>query len=105
MIQPLRARGDCRHKSKGSRTCSAFPDGIPEVILLNLHDHREPYPGDNGVRFTPVAGYEDVKIVPLVPREKARQLHRGDVTAPDDEVHQPLAERPGAGGEGGVVAS
>jgi hypothetical protein len=40
----------CRHKL-ADRTCRAFVDGIPGAILLNLHDHRNPYPGDGGIRF------------------------------------------------------
>ena len=35
--------------------CIAFPDGIPEEILLGEHDHKTPYPGDNGIRFEPKA--------------------------------------------------
>lgn len=46
----------CRHYRKGAEgpTCSAFPDGIPAVMLRNDHDHREPYRGDNGIRFEPI---------------------------------------------------
>ena len=40
----------CRHKREGN-TCAAFPDGIPDEILTNAHDHRKAYPGDKGIRF------------------------------------------------------
>ena len=40
----------CRHY-RGGTTCAAFPDGIPDNILLFGDDHRKPVEGDNGVTF------------------------------------------------------
>lgn len=34
-------------------TCAAFPGGIPDEILFEGFDHRKPFPGDGGIRFTP----------------------------------------------------
>jgi len=35
----------------GLATCMEFQDEIPEAILLNQHDHRNAYPGDDGFVF------------------------------------------------------
>lgn len=34
-----------------SRTCAAFPDGIPSEIWRGLNDHTRPFAGDNGITF------------------------------------------------------
>ena len=31
--------------------CAAFPDGIPDIVVDNLHDHKAPIPDDNGIQF------------------------------------------------------
>ncbi len=32
-------------------TCKAFPDGIPDKILMGEADHTKPFPGDHGIQF------------------------------------------------------
>lgn len=49
---------DCKHRSKNwdtesIPTCDAFPDGIPEEVLLCDIDHRKPVEGDHGIQFEP----------------------------------------------------
>ena len=44
---------NCAHLIPVTITCDAFPNGIPKEIHINKFDHKNPYPGDNGIRFTP----------------------------------------------------
>lgn|GEM_PF-3126847 len=41
----------CKHLIE-HRKCKAF-ERIPDEIWLGHNDHRKPYPGDNGITFTP----------------------------------------------------
>lgn len=53
---------ECKHfyfDNGEINACDAFPDGIPEDIILGEFDHSNPYPDadnpqDNGIRFEPV---------------------------------------------------
>lgn len=38
--------------------CSAFPEGIPDDIKYGLNHHTRPFPGDNGIRFSPVEEFK-----------------------------------------------
>jgi hypothetical protein len=45
---------DCRHYDTETDSCPGFPDGIPDAILADEHDHTKPWPGDGGFRFDPI---------------------------------------------------
>jgi hypothetical protein len=65
--------GDCRHlrsHSTGRLVCEAFPLAIPKAILEGRFDHRKPYPGDDGIRFEPVARSREE--LPGVPGAESR---------------------------------
>jgi hypothetical protein len=48
----------CKHLDMESAVakkpvCKAFPKKIPDEIWQGKNDHTKPYPGDNGIQFTP----------------------------------------------------
>lgn len=40
----------CKHW-RGDLTCKAFPEGVPQGILLNAIDHTKAVEGDNGIKY------------------------------------------------------
>lgn len=40
--------------------CAAFPQGIPDDIFWKKFDHKNPYPGDNGVQFEEAEWYKKI---------------------------------------------
>jgi hypothetical protein len=49
----------CMHWAQG--VCTAYPGGVPYVILMNKVDHREPYPLDRHIHFQAYSGEADSK--------------------------------------------
>ena len=44
---------ECVHTTFSMRYCDAFPEGIPDVIMTGMFDHRQPFEGDHGIRYEP----------------------------------------------------
>lgn len=42
---------DCVHRWEVGYMCEAFPNGIPQAILLGDNKHTTPFPGDNGIMY------------------------------------------------------
>lgn len=53
IIIPEQCRRCVHLNTEQNYRCSAFPDGIPADILQMQHDHRQPHPGDQNIRWEP----------------------------------------------------
>jgi len=55
MTTPAPVCIDCKHFDKDRWNCPAFPDGIPEPILVGDNDHSKPLPDQqNEIIFEPI---------------------------------------------------
>ncbi|HEY7033617.1 MAG TPA: hypothetical protein VH482_19930 [Thermomicrobiales bacterium] len=53
----------CRHRVfLPHRSCAAFPGGIPMPIWRGRHNHQSAYPGDHGIRYSPLRP-EDIETI------------------------------------------
>ena len=44
----------CEHINRKDTTkCDAFPEGIPFAIVSGGIEHTKPFPGDNGIIYSP----------------------------------------------------
>lgn len=57
----------CKHfdRAADDLSCAAFPDGIPDAIIENRLDHRQPIDGDNGIQFEQGEGLEPLNDIVL----------------------------------------
>lgn len=66
----------CRHlAAEGAMVCTAFPDGIPWEIQAGEWDHRQPHPGDHGIRYDPLTP-EEFRARAAALRARGRALTR-----------------------------
>ncbi len=66
----------CRHlAAEGTMVCTAFPDGIPWEIQAGEWDHRQPHPGDHGIRYDPLTP-EEFRERAAALRARGRSLTR-----------------------------
>lgn len=58
----------CRHRNDwaaaGELTCAAFPDGIPDSILVEGGNHFDPIKGDHGIQFEALEDGPDPRVEP-----------------------------------------
>jgi len=67
----------CKHLKLGTKSCKAFPEGMPSDIYYGFQMHITPFEGDGGILFEP--------------REDLADSGREVVAALLEKAHQPKA--------------
>jgi len=50
-VSPFDREDEGARSDEPTQVCAAYPAGIPDEIWTNKVDHREPFEGDNGIRW------------------------------------------------------
>src|SRR4051812_19354026 len=85
-----------RRPVRGRLACAAFPDGIPAPLLEAAADHREPYPGDHGIRFEPDWGAPASVLTLVAARRRDSGPRSSGVTSKVQSSPEAYSSRPGA---------
>jgi hypothetical protein len=65
----------CKHfHHTGPLACDAFPERIPDEILLHRNPHNAPFPGDHGIQFEPIEPPTKATTRPRAGR-RTRRVH------------------------------